>query len=78
MSGYPTYQELRLIPLISMPASRKLTKTIDLVSDLYRSDQFELGKTLDRHLFVGVHLKGFVQLSHLHHAMYVFGRIQKL
>lgn len=38
----------------------------------------ELGKTLDRHLFVGVHLKDFVQLSDLHHAMYVFRRIQKL
>ena len=49
-----------------------------MVSDLYRSDQFELGKTLDRHLFVGVHLKDFVQLSDLHQAMYVFRRIQKL
>ena len=38
----------------------------------------ELGKTLDRHLFVAVHLKGFVQLSHLHHTMYIFRRIQKL
>ena len=38
----------------------------------------ELGKTLDRLLFVGVHLKDFVQLSHLNHAIYVFRRIQKL
>ena len=36
----------------------------------------ELGKTLDRHFFVGVHLKDFVQLSDLHHVMYVFRRIQ--
>ena len=42
------------------------------------ANSMQLGKTPDGHLFVGVHLKDFVQLSDLQHAMYLFRRIQQL
>jgi hypothetical protein len=72
MRGFDSHPRLQNIRFIVC----QLYANWDLANSMQLGMQ--LGKTPDGHLFVGVHLKDFVQLSDLQHAMYLFRRIQQL